>query len=210
MKAIVFSPPGAGKGTQCSWLSKETGVTHISSGDLLRSQIAQGTDLGRSVTAYTRGGDLVPDELIFDLLMPVVIGAVRETGGYLLDGFPRTVPQATRLAQLTTEKDLTPDVVIYLTAPDDVLVERLLDRARREDRPDDDPEVIRHRLIVFGHQTAPLLTYYRAHGGVCEIDADRPVADVRADLGGQLAALGLLANWSSRSEAPSAVPTQGD
>jgi adenylate kinase len=192
MKLIMLSPPGAGKGTHSSWLTRETGVAHISSGDLLRAEIARGTELGRRLAEYTGRGDLVPDDLIFALLTPVVVAAARDTGGYLLDGFPRTLAQARRAAQLGIELDLVTDAVVYLTAPEAVLIQRLLDRAHREGRPDDRPQVIQHRLAVFAEDTAPLVDYYRGRGVLIEVDADRPVAVIRADLRQQLADRGVL------------------
>ena len=124
MNLIMLAPPGAGKGTHCSWLTEETGVAHISSGDLLRAEIGTGSDLGRRLAEYTGRGDLVPDDLVFALLIPAVVAAARDTGGYLLDGFPRTLAQARRLAEIGIERDLVTDAVVYLAAPDAVLVER--------------------------------------------------------------------------------------
>jgi adenylate kinase len=132
MRLILLSPPGAGKGTHAKLLSQATGIAHISSGDLLRAETARGTKLGLRLAEYTRRGDLVPDDLIFEILIPVVVDASRNTGGYLLDGFPRTLPQALRAAQVGMELDLLSDAAIYLTAPDKVLVERILDRAQRD------------------------------------------------------------------------------
>lgn len=192
MRLILLSPPGAGKGTHCAWLTQETGVAHISAGDLLRAEIARGSDLGRRLAEYTTRGDLVPDDLVFDLITPVVAAAVRDTGGYLLDGFPRTMPQALRAKQVGVDEDLSADAVVYLTAPEPVLVARLLARAAEQGRPDDDPAVIRHRLAVFTESTAPLIDHYRGRGLLLEVDADRPVEDIRVDLRRILADRGLL------------------
>lgn len=186
MRAIVLSPPGAGKGTQCALLSSTLGVAHISSGDILRVEIAQGTALGRRVESYTARGDLVPDEVVFDILVPAVTAAAAETGGYLLDGFPRTLPQALRAAELGIHFGLSSDVAIYLTAPSEVLIERLMLRAEQEGRSDDSAEIIRHRLSVFEKQTRPLVRYYRTRGILLEVDADRPVDVVATDLATQL------------------------
>jgi len=188
----MLSPPGAGKGTHGRWLTRQTGAAHISSGDLLRAEVASGSDLGRQVAAYTERGDLVPDELIFSILVPAVVAAARDTGGYVLDGFPRTMPQALRAAELGTELGLTSDGVIYLTAPQEELVNRLLDRARRDGRADDTLGVIRHRLAIFAKETAPLVDYYRGRGILLELSTDRPEADVQADLRDWLEARGLM------------------
>jgi adenylate kinase len=191
-RVIMLSPPGAGKGTHSRWLMQQTGAAHISSGDLLRAEVERGSVLGRSVAAYTARGDLVPDGLIFSILLPAVVAAVRDTGGYVLDGFPRTMPQALRAAELGAELGLTSDGVVYLTAPEEELVGRLLDRARRDGRADDTLGVIRHRLAVFARETAPLVDYYRGRGILLELSTDRPEADVQADLRDWLKARGLL------------------
>ena len=192
VRVIMLSPPGAGKGTHSKWLTQQTGAAHISAGDLLRAEVARGSDLGRQVASYTDRGDLVPDELIFRILAPAVVAAARDTGGYVLDGFPRTMPQALRAAQFGADLALTSNAVIYLTAPEEELVSRLLDRARRDGRADDTLGVIRHRLAVFAKETAPLVDYYRDRGILLELSTDRPEAEVQADLLGQLQTRGLL------------------
>jgi adenylate kinase len=121
----------------------------------------------------------------------------------VLDGFPRTMPQALRAAQLGAELNLTSDAVIYLTAPEEELVTRLLDRAQRDGRVDDTLDVIRHRLAVFTRETAPLVDYYRGRGILLELSTDRPEADVRADLWDRLEARGLML---SAAEGSRAVP----
>jgi adenylate kinase len=191
VRVVMLSPPGAGKGTHSRWLTQQTGAAHISSGDLLRAEVARGSGLGRQVAEYTDRGDLVPDELIFSVLIPAVVAAARDTGGYVLDGFPRTMPQALRAAEIAGELGLTSDGVIYLTAPEEELVARILDRAQRDGRSDDTLSVIRHRLAVYAKETAPLVDYYRGRGILLELSTDRPEAAVRADLQGWLEARGL-------------------
>jgi adenylate kinase len=183
VRVVMLSPPGGGKGTHGRWLTQRTGAAHISSGDLLRAEVACGSDLGRQVAAYTARGDLVPDELIISILIPAVVAAARDTGGYVLDGFPRTMPQALRAAQLGAELNLTSDVVIYLTAPEEELVTRMLDR-----------------LAVFARETAPLVDYYRSRGILLELSTDRPEADVRADLQDWLEARGLMLPEAGESQ----------
>ncbi len=182
VRVIMLAPPGAGKGTHGQWLTQQTGATHISSGDLLREEVASGSNLGRQLAEYTARGDLVPDDLIFKILMPAVIAAARENGGYVLDGFPRTMPQALRAAKLGAELGLTSNAVIYLTAPEEELVTRVLERAQRDGRDDDTLDVIRHRLAVYTQETAPLVDYYRGRGILLELSTNRPEAEVRADL----------------------------
>ena len=198
MKVIMVSPPGAGKGTQCKLLSQATGITHISSGDLLRAEVAGGTALGRKVSSFMQRGDLVADDLLFDILTPAVVGAVRETGGYLLDGFPRTLPQALRAAEIGVQLNVASDTAVYLSAPEEVLVARLLARAQREGRADDTPEVIRHRLSVYTDQTQPLVEYYRGRGILVEVDANRAEPEVHAALMDQLASRGPVSGPAGR------------
>ena len=187
MRVIMLSPPGAGKGTHSTRLSAATGIRHVSSGEVLRAEIAKGSTLGRELESYTARGDLVPDELIFDILVPSVVAAVNETGGYLLDGFPRTMSQARRAAEIGVELGLSGDAAVYLSAPAPVLTARLLQRAALEGRVDDTPDVIAHRLAVFETQTLPLVEYYRGRGMLIEIDADRPEGEVQDDLRNRLA-----------------------
>jgi adenylate kinase len=186
MRVIMLSPPGAGKGTQAKLLAQATGVVHISSGDLLRAEVADRTELGMRAARFAERGDLVPDELIFEILVPAVVAAMRGTGGYLLDGFPRTMPQALRAAELGVQLGLSSDAVVHLTAPEHVLIERLTIRAGRENRVDDTLEVIKHRLAVFEQQTRPLVEYYRERGILVELDADRPEPEVQAELRSRL------------------------
>ena len=199
VRVIMLSPPGAGKGTHSRWLTLQTGAAHISSGDLLRAEVACGSDLGRQVAAYTDRGDLVPDELIFRILAPVVVAAAHDSGGYVLDGFPRTMPQALRAAQFGADLALTSNAVIYLTAPEEELVSRLLDRAQHEGRADDTLAVIRHRLAVFVKETAPLVEYYRSRGILLELSTNRAEAEVQRDLLDWLYDRGLM---SPVAEAP--------
>ena len=157
---------------------------------MLRAEVAGNTEPGRKVSSFIERGDLVPDALLFDIVTPAVVGAVRETGGYLLDGFPRTLPQALRAAEIGVQLNVAGDAVVYLSAPEDVLVARLLARAEREDRPDDTPEIIRHRLAVYTEQTEPLVKYYLGRGILVEIAAARAEAEVHTTLMERLTAGG--------------------
>lgn len=208
VRVIMLSPPGAGKGTHGRWVTVQTGAAHISSGDLLRAEVARGSALGREVATYTDRGDLVPDDLIFRILAPAVVAAARHTGGYVLDGFPRTMPQALRAAQFGADLALTSNAVIYLTAPEEELVSRLLDRARREGRADDTLDVIRHRLAVFAKETAPLIDYYRGRGILLELSTNRPEAEVHADLLDRLQDRGLILPGATESRPDHAAPAE--
>jgi adenylate kinase len=177
----MVAAPGGGKGTQGERLAAEYGIQHVSSGDVLRAEARAGTPAGREVAAYQKRGDLVPDQIVFDLLTPVVSAAAAH-GGYILDGFPRTVPQAVAAADIGRRLDLTLDAAVYLNVPDPVLLQRLLARARA----DDTAEVIRHRLHVFAETSGPLIAYYRDRGILVEVDGDQPPESITADIKARL------------------------
>ncbi len=177
MRLLLLAAPGGGKGTQGERLASNFGVRHISSGDVLRAAASDGSLAGREVAAYQQRGDLVPDQIVFDLLVPVVAAAAAH-GGYILDGFPRTLPQAITAADIGARLDLTLDATIYLHVPEEVLVQRLLARGR----PDDTPDVIRHRLQVFTDTTSPLIEYYRDRGILVEVSADQPPESITDEI----------------------------
>jgi adenylate kinase len=181
MRLLLLAPPGAGKGTQGERLAGRLGVQHISAGELLRAEARADTAVGREVAAYQLRGDLVPDAVVFEVLTPVVVAAVAR-GGYILDGFPRTLPQATAAADLGVRLGLTLDAVVYLHAPQAVLVHRLLGRAGQGGRSDDTGAVIRHRLEVFAKTTSPLIAYYRDRGILLAVDADQPPEAVTTEI----------------------------
>jgi adenylate kinase len=181
MRLLLLAPPGAGKGTQGARLADRLGVQHVSAGELLRAEARAGTPSGREVGDHLQRGDLVPDAIVFDVLTPVVVAAVAR-GGYILDGFPRTLPQATAAADLGARLGLTLHAVVSLYAPEAVLVQRLLGRAGQGGRSDDTADVIRHRLEVFATTTSPLIAYYRDRGILLEVDADRPPEAVTTEI----------------------------
>ena len=178
---LLLAPPGAGKGTQGERLADRLGVQHVSAGELLRAEARAGTSAGRQIAAYQQRGDLVPDAIVFDVLTPAVVAGVAG-GGYILDGFPRTLPQATAAATLGTRLGLTLQAAVYLYAPQAVLVQRLLGRAGQEGRSDDTSVVIRHRLEVFATTTRPLIAYYQDRGILVAVDADQPPEAVTAEI----------------------------
>ena len=163
MNLILLGPPGAGKGTQGHRLSERYSIPEISTGDILRLAVRQGTSLGREAKNYMDRGALVPDE--------VIIGIVRERlahndteRGFILDGFPRTVAQAEALTQLAEEQKRPIEHVISIAVPQTELLQRLAGRRQLEGRHDDSDEAISHRLEVYERETAPLLDYYRRQG----------------------------------------------
>lgn len=181
MNVLLIGPPGAGKGTQGARLAAELGLDHIAVGDLLRAEVEAGSPLGRRVADFMRRGDLVPDEVILDLLRPR-LQAAAEQRGFLLDGFPRTMQQAQEAKQMAEQEGFLADAAIYLDAPRADLVDRILGRAKTEGRADDTPEVIEARLKVFDEATAPLVEYYRERGVLHVIDASREPDEVTAEI----------------------------
>ena len=181
MKLLLLAAPGGGKGTQGEALASLYDIQHISSGDVLRAEASSGSPVGREVAAFQQRGDLVPDHIVFDLLVPIVAAAAAR-GGYILDGFPRTVPQARQAFDVAQRLDFTLDAAVYLDVPESVLLERLLGRART----DDTAEVIRHRLEVFAETTSPLIAYYRDRGVLVEVNGDQPPEAITADIQARL------------------------
>jgi adenylate kinase len=188
VRLLLLAPPGAGKGTQGERLAAWSGARHIAAGDLLRAQAQVNSDLGREIAAYQVRGDLVPDQIVLDVLTPAVTEAAAR-GGYILDGFPRTLPQAIAAAELAARLGVTLDAAVYLYAPEAVLTRRLLDRARLSGRADDTADVIRHRLRVFAETTGSLVPYYTERGVLVAVDADQPPDTVTADIQARLSGL---------------------
>jgi adenylate kinase len=176
----LLGPPGAGKGTQAAAIVERFRVPHISSGDLFRRHVAERTELGLRLEPYLSAGELVPDDLVFEMLAGPIADAADSTGGYLLDGFPRPIAQAEQAYEIARQYDLLVHAVIALEAPHDVLVERLLLRGETSGRLDDTESVVRHRLDVYDAMTRPLLDYYDERGVLHRVDASGTVDEVRA------------------------------
>ena len=159
MNIILLGPPGSGKGTQGSRLAEHLGIPKISTGELLRQAVKDGTELGRRAASFMERGLLVPDDVILGL-----IGEVLRSGtaahGVIMDGFPRTTAQAQAVDGLLDARGVHVDHVIVLEVPEEELVTRMMGRARLEGRADDTPEAIRKRFAVYREQTAPLIAYY--------------------------------------------------
>lgn len=175
----ILGPPGAGKGTQAKRVAEDREIPHIATGDMLRAAIGESSEVGVRVKGIVDRGDLVPDELMIELIRERLRDPDTLTG-FLLDGFPRTLRQAEELDDLLDEVGRPLRLVLEFQAPEDVVVERLL--GREDHRSDDELEVIRHRLRVYREQTEPLVTYYRARGNLVGIHADRPVDEVFAEV----------------------------
>ena len=156
IKVVFLGPPGAGKGTQAVRIAEKYNVPHISTGDILRAAVKEGTELGKLAKSYMDRGELVPDEVIIGIIRERLSQPDVRERGFILDGFPRTLKQAEALDQLLSELNMPLDRVIYLNVDDEEIVKRLLARGRA----DDTEEVIRNRLKVYREQTAPLIDYY--------------------------------------------------
>lgn len=187
MRLLLVAPPGAGKGTQARLLSERYHVEHISSGELFRREVTAGTPLGRQVQGYLDRGDLVPDDLVRDLVTAKVAEADAR-GGFLLDGYPRTRAQAEDAARLARERGVRLNGAVYLDVHRDELLRRLLSRSQKEARSDDDEATIRRRLQVFEEQTRPLLDYFRERDLLISVNGEQAVDQVTKDIVDQLAA----------------------
>lgn len=163
MSSIIFGPPGSGKGTQAARVEREFHLKHLSTGEILRAEVARGTEIGKEVARIMAAGDLVPDGIIVDIVRERLPEA--EAGeGVLLDGFPRTIEQARALDEMLASEGHRVDFVIALDAPENVLVDRILHRAAIQGRPDDTREAIAERMHEYHKLTAAVLDYYREEG----------------------------------------------
>ncbi|MEU1803920.1 adenylate kinase [Streptomyces sp. NPDC019937] len=215
MRIVLVGPPGAGKGTQAAYLAKNLSIPHISTGDLFRANISQGTPLGKQAQEYMRAGQLVPDEVTVGMAEDRM-GQPDASGGFLLDGFPRNLAQAEALDAFLRANELTLDAVLDLEVPEDEVVKRIAGRRTcRNDsahtfhveykkpeaegvcdvcggelyqREDDSEETVRKRLEVYHRETEPIIDYYRAKGQVVTIPALGAVSEVTQRAMGALAA----------------------
>lgn len=207
MKLVLLGPPGSGKGTQCKRIVDNYGLTHLSSGDILRAERAANSELGQKAQSYMDAGKLVPDDVIIGMM----IGAIKNAqGGYVLDGFPRTVVQAEELDKALDEINAKIDAVVDLQVPDEVIESRMTGRRSCPkcgavyhienlkpkvegkcdncgvdlvQRPDDTPEVVENRLKIYHEQTAAVAGYYKSAGKkIIEIDANKSVEEVTASV----------------------------
>ena len=202
MNLVLLGAPGAGKGTQSQFIIDEFGLPHISTGDILRAAVKEGTRLGLKAKSYMDAGALVPDDLIIDLMQERLNEDDCEKG-FILDGFPRTTTQAAALDSVLSAEGRRIDAAIAIEVPDEVIINRLSSRrvcracgytgtaadatcpqcsGEMYQRADDNPETIKNRLNVYHTSTAPLVNYYAGAGVLVEIDGNRPVDEVFADV----------------------------
>jgi adenylate kinase len=187
MRLLIVGPPGAGKGTQASRLAAHYGIPAISTGDIFRSNIANRTPLGLKVDEIVKSGGYDPDELTNDLVR-ARLAEPDSAAGFLLDGYPRTKAQVDELDGMLSAQGTALDHVVELDVADDIVVQRLIDRAQKENRPDDTPETIRKRQEIYVAETAPLVDLYDGRGLLVRVDglgsvdevADRIVAALDA------------------------------
>ena len=173
MLVVFIGPPGSGKGTQASQLCQHLSITHLSTGDMFRTAIQEETELGVQAQQYMDRGELVPDQLVVSMVADTLMSPPCNSG-CLLDGFPRSLPQAEALDQILEAEGKQIDLALELDVDEEVLIDRLLARKR----PDDTIDTIHHRLQVYREQTSPLLNYYRERGQLRTVNGEGTVDDV--------------------------------
>ena len=178
MNLIFLGPPGVGKGTQANLVCDYFGILHLSTGDMLRSEINKKSDIGTTAKTFIDQGDLVPDEVLLKIINSRLSDSDIESG-YLLDGFPRTIPQAEGLNAILKNNTQELDAVISLTADENELVERLIKRGHDSGRSDDTPEIIKQRQEVYWKQTSPLVDYYIDKNILIEIDGIGGINEIK-------------------------------
>ncbi|MDE7475488.1 MAG: adenylate kinase [Duncaniella sp.] len=179
---VIFGAPGSGKGTQSKKLIDRYGLTHISTGEVLRSQIAAGTELGKIADSYISKGHLIPDDLMVDILASEVDRLRPTSNGFIFDGFPRTIPQADALKKMLEQRGEEVHSVIGLEVADEELMERLIKRGAESGRADDNPETIGNRLKVYHSTTSPLRDYYNKDGKYTPILGSGQVEDIFSNI----------------------------
>ena len=179
LNIVIFGAPGSGKGTQSDKLIEHYNLFHISTGDVLRDHIRRGTELGQIAKGFIDQGQLVPDELIIDILAQVIDDNKKYTSeGVIFDGFPRTIPQAEALEQLMADRGTQIDAVVGLEVPEEELIKRILLRGKMSGRSDDNEETARKRLETYHNQTAPLKAYYEEQGKYLAINGQGSIDDI--------------------------------
>ena len=160
LNIVIFGAPGSGKGTQSERIVEKYGINHISTGDVLRAEIKNGTELGKTAKGYIDQGQLIPDELMIDILASV-FDSFKDSKGVIFDGFPRTIAQAEALKKMLAERGQDVSVMVDLDVPEEELMERLIKRGKDSGRAYDNEETIKKRLHVYHSQTAPLIDWYK-------------------------------------------------
>lgn len=177
LNIIIFGAPGSGKGTQSEKLTERYNLTHISTGEVLRDKIERQTELGILADTYMSNGQLVPDNLVIDMLSEFIANN-SESKGYILDGFPRTLPQGEAMDKILEEQNESINVVLWLDVDDDELIARLLKRGKDSGREDDTFDTIKSRLAVYYRKTEPLKDFYSKQGKLAQIDGTGTVDEI--------------------------------
>jgi adenylate kinase len=181
---LIFGPPGSGKGTQSVKLAEKFNLTHLSTGDMLRSEIAAGTSLGQRMSSIMSKGELVPDEVVIEMIAGR-IDTTKGSAGFLFDGFPRTVAQTEALEKMLNARGMKIDRMLVLDVEHDELVKRLIARAELSGRPDDkDPAVIENRIDVYKEKTEPIIEYCRQRGIYQPVDGMGTIGEIFGRLAG--------------------------
>lgn len=178
LNIVIFGAPGSGKGTQSARLIDKYGLYHISTGELLRDHIRRGTELGRTADAFISKGQLIPDDLMIQILDDTLEREAKGKRGVVFDGFPRTIPQAEALKELLRKRGTDLHAVIGLEVPEEELVDRMIKRGKDTGRADDNPETIKNRLKVYHDQTHPLRRYYNDEGKYIPVNGTGVVDDI--------------------------------
>lgn len=180
---VIFGGPGSGKGTQSDLIIEEYGLFHISTGEVLRDQISRGTELGKIADSYISGGNLIPDDLMVNILGDTLDkNKDKITNGVIFDGFPRTIEQAKSLVTLLAERNMKVNVVLGLEVDDAELIKRLIKRGKDSGRSDDNEETIKKRLEVYHNQTSPLKNFYINEGLYASIKGNGTIEEIFADI----------------------------
>ena len=177
MNIILFGPPGAGKGTQSQQLKEKYGLTYLSTGDILREEMAAETEIGKKVKDIISKGGLVSDEIVVSIIKGRV-GANLKSAGFLFDGFPRTVKQAEMLNEIMKGFSLKINAVLSLEVPEDILIARMLERGKTSGRADDNIDSIKHRFVEYKEKTAPVLDYYKKQGNLIGINGVGEISEI--------------------------------
>lgn len=182
LNLVIFGAPGSGKGTQSAKLIDEYGLYHISTGEVLREHISKGTELGKIADSYISKGQLIPDDLMINILDDVLTKEAGKKSGVVFDGFPRTIPQAEALKHLLEKRGSELHAVIGLEVPEDELIERMIKRGKETGRADDNLETIKNRLTVYHNQTMPLKEYYKSEGKYITINGHGVVDEIFSNI----------------------------
>lgn len=177
LNIILCGAPGSGKGTQSAFIANKYGLQHLSTGDVLRAEIATGSELGKQIDALISKGNLVPDDMMYGVIENYIAGLPQDCKGTIFDGYPRTVAQAESLTKLLAQHGMDA-IMIDLMVDEQLLIQRLIERGKVSGRKDDNLNTIRHRIAVYHQQTEPIAHYYLHHGNYYAVNGNHTMADV--------------------------------